>query len=472
MSDKQFEDYPHRKPDISEKKTEKSQDDKRTLARGYTKKRLREEKAKKQPINTKNNVKQHIGEQQDQDQDQDQEEPEGLWYARKDSIDRHIEEQPDQEEPEDPWPARNNNIGEDIDEQPDQEYTQNWLYDKKNIFEEQQDGKQSEAVNGNSRLDSHFKFVRQFGNQYKEVVTAVNVRSQQVSRPNFMRQFGNQYKEVVAAVSAWSQQLSRPNFMRLLRNQYKEIVAAVCFLSILPLPGNAQSSLGSKGAETQPQLAIGSAYFPLIGLVIALIGCLLLAIGLALHFPPLVLAALLTVALVWLTGGLHLDGLMDTCDGLFGSSKRERRLEIMHDSHVGAFGVLGGICVVLLKFAIFASLDPRHLALALLIGLPLARWAMILAIALFPSARPAGLGATARQTVTRPRIFFAAITSLLIALIAGQLIGLAVWIVGSLVALIMGIRITYVLNGLTGDIYGAIAETTEVACFLVLVAVR
>jgi adenosylcobinamide-GDP ribazoletransferase len=313
--------------------------------------------------------------------------------------------------------------------------------------------------------------MRRFGNQYKEVVAAVNAQSQKTSRPNVMHRLRRQYKEIFAAVNAQSQKTSRPNSMHQLRRQYREIVAAVCFLSILPFAGNADS-LGSKEAETQPQLVIGSAYFPLVGLVIALIACLLLVIGLALHFPPLVLAALLTVALVWLTGGLHLDGLMDTCDGLFGSSRRERRLEIMRDSHVGAFGVLGGVCVVLLKFAIFASLDPRHLALALLIGLPLARWAMVLAISLFPSARPAGLGATARQTVTRPRVFIAAITSLLIALIVGQLIGLAVWVVCSLVALIMGIWITYALNGLTGDIYGAIAETTEIACFLVLVAVH
>lgn len=470
MSDKQFEDYRHRNQDISEKKTEKSQDDKQNLAEGYTKKRTNEERAKKQPINTRNNVKEYIGEQQDQKENEDP------WCVRKDIIDRYIGEQQDQEEPEDPWPARNNIIGEDIDEQQDQEYTQNWTYNKENIseehLEEQQDNKQSEVANQQSRLASHFKFMRQFGNQYKEVVAAINARSQQASHPNFMRQLWNKYKGVATAKNVQSQQVSRPNFMPQLRSQYKEIVAAVCFLSILPLPGNAQSSLGSKEAETQPQLVIGSAYFPLVGLVIALIACLLLVIGLALHLPPLVLAALLTVALVWLTGGLHLDGLMDTCDGLFGSSKRERRLEIMRDSHVGAFGVLGGVCVVLLKFAIFASLDPRHLALALVIGLPLARWAMVLVISLFPSARPTGLGAMARQTVTRPRIFIAAITSLLIALIAGQLLGLAVWIVGSLVALIMGIWITYALDGLTGDIYGAIAETTEVACFLVLIAVR
>jgi adenosylcobinamide-GDP ribazoletransferase len=470
MSDKQFEDFRHREQDLSEKKTEKSQDSEQNLAEGYTKKRTSEGRAKKRPINTKNHVKAYIEEPQDQKANEDP------WYVQKGISDGYIEEPQDQEEPEDPWPTRNNTIGEDINEPQNQEYTQNWTYDKENIsedyLEEPQDDKQSEVANQQLRLASHFKFMRRFGHQYKGFVTAENIRSQQELRPNFVRQLRNQYEEIITAVNAQSQQVSRPNFMRQLRSQYKEIVAAGSFLSILPFAGRDQSYVGSKEAKTQPQLVIGSAYFPLIGLVIALIACLLLVIGLALHLPPLVLAALLTVALVWLTGGLHLDGLMDTCDGLFGSSKRERRLEIMRDSHVGAFGVLGGICIVLLKFAIFASLDPRHLALALVIGLPLARWAMVLVISLFPSARPTGLGATARQTVTRPRILIAATTSLLIALLAGQLIGLAVWIVGSLFALMMGIWVTYTLNGLTGDIYGAIAETTEVACFLVLVAIH
>jgi adenosylcobinamide-GDP ribazoletransferase len=288
-----------------------------------------------------------------------------------------------------------------------------------------------------------------------------------------MGQLRDQYQEAIAAVNEQSQQASLFGFMRQLRNQYKELVAAACFLSILPFPGNAQTFFSSEEAETQPQLVIGSAYFPLVGLFMALIACLLpLVIGPSLRLTSLVLAALLTAALVWLTGGLHLDGLMDTCDGLFGGGKRERKLEIMRDSHVGAFGVLGGVCILLLKFAIFSSLDVHYLALALLMVLPIARWAMVLALYLFPSARTIGLGAAARQTITTPRLLIAAITSLLIALVVGHLIGLAVWMAGSLVAIIVGTSIAYALGGLTGDVYGAISETTEVVCLLMLMAMR
>src|SRR5215831_7514662 len=178
--------------------------------------------------------------------------------------------------------------------------------------------------------------------------------------------------------------------LRIIRNQYMEFAAAAQFLSLLPVPGSAQLYNKHEGI---PHIIVGCEYFPVVGVLLA---CLLWLISLLLTplIPQLVLAALLVAALVILTGGLHLDGLMDTCDGLFGGSTRERKLEIMRDSHVGAFGVLGGVCILLLKFAIFSSLDLRYLALALVMVLPIARWAMVLALYLFPSARQTGLGAT------------------------------------------------------------------------------
>jgi adenosylcobinamide-GDP ribazoletransferase len=327
----------------------------------------------------------------------------------------------------------------------------------------------TDTANQQSRLSSYFKFMRQVGNQYRGFTTPAKEQSQQPSNQSFVNQLWNQYKGSGAPAKEQSQQPSRQNVSQLW-NQYREFVAAACFLSTLPIPGNVQTEVDNEEAE--PKLIIGSAYFPLVGLVIALIAALILVIGSAVHLPSLVIAALTVIALVWLTGGLHLDGLMDSCDGLFGGYTRERKLEIMHDSHAGAFGILGGICILLLKFAIFASLDFNHLVLALFIVLPLSRWAMVLAMYMFPNAQRTGLGATARQTITSPRILIAAITSLLLALIAGQLIGLVVWVVGSLVTLIIGAWVTYTLGGLTGDIYGAIAEITEVVGLLVLVAVR
>jgi adenosylcobinamide-GDP ribazoletransferase len=219
-------------------------------------------------------------------------------------------------------------------------------------------------------------------------------------------------------------------------------------------------------------LKLGSAYFPLVGLLLALLLYLLQRVCEWLCFPTLALAALLVVALVILTGGLHLDGLMDSCDGLLGGRTTERRLEIMRDSRVGSFGVLGGICVLLLKFALLASINSRLLTLALFIILPCTRWAMVLALRLFPSARPTGLGATFRRSVTTPRLVFAGTVSLLAALLAGHLVGGLLWLVAMLVAALLGLWITRLIGGLTGDSYGAIAEITEVVLLVLLVAMR
>jgi adenosylcobinamide-GDP ribazoletransferase len=262
--------------------------------------------------------------------------------------------------------------------------------------------------------------------------------------------------------------LSQLSLRQRILRQYKEFVAAVQFLSIFPIPGSAQL-FHTERAE--PELVIGSLYFPLVGLFIGLVLSVLSLLG-GPYLPPLALAALLVVVGIILSGGLHLDGLMDACDGLFGGTSRERKLEIMRDSRVGSFGVLGGGSVILLKFALLASLDVHQLALAFLLIIPASRWAMVLAIYLFPSARPTGLGTAVRRVVTARYVIVACILEFLIAVVVGHLIGFYVIGVAALVTLTLGWWVTRSLGGLTGDIYGTIAEVTEVACLLLLVVLR
>src|SRR6266566_2422754 len=251
-------------------------------------------------------------------------------------------------------------------------------------------------------------------------------------------------------------------------SQYTEFAAAVRFLSILPMPGRTQ--LLDKD-EVTTRLVVGCEYFPLVGLLLALLLWSLVLL-LAPLVPQLVLAALLVAALVILTGGLHLDGLMDSCDGLFGGSTRERKLEIMRDSQIGSFGALGAMCILLLKFALFASGSARFLPLALLITLPSARWAMVLALRVFPSAIATGLGATFHQATTTEGFVLAGLVALAIVLVAGQFTGLMVWVMVTVTALALGFWITRSIGGLTGDNYGAIEEVVEVVALLVLVIGR
>ncbi|MBE3559328.1 MAG: adenosylcobinamide-GDP ribazoletransferase [Ktedonobacteraceae bacterium] len=250
--------------------------------------------------------------------------------------------------------------------------------------------------------------------------------------------------------------------------QLREFVAGLRFLTILSVPGSARL-FHTDRVETH--LPTGSAYFPIIGLLLVVaLWLLLLILGPFLPIPAL--TALLVVALLVLTGGLHLDGLMDTCDGVFGGATREDKLEIMRDSRVGSFGVLGAASILLLKFAFLSSLTARHLAPAIFVALPAARAAVILVAGIFPAARLNGLGAAFRQTVTPPRLLFALITSLIIAVLAGHLAGFIAWLGSLLVAVLIGFGITRSIGGLTGDNYGAILETAEVAALLIIILLR
>ena len=247
--------------------------------------------------------------------------------------------------------------------------------------------------------------------------------------------------------------------------QYKKLVAAAGFLSILPLPGG-KRLFAAEAAEASPLL--GGEYFPLVGVIFAalLAPCLLV---LAPLMPQIVLAALLVVALVVLTGGLHLDGLMDTCDGLFGGRTLERKLEIMRDSRVGSFGVLAGACALLLKFACFASVGKQAWPLILFVILPSARWSLVLALRFFPGARASGLGATFRRDITLRSVVLACAITLGVVLVSTQITGIIVWGIMTATALALGAWMSKKLGGLTGDTYGAIAEITEIVGLLAFI---
>lgn len=248
--------------------------------------------------------------------------------------------------------------------------------------------------------------------------------------------------------------------------EYTKLSAATGFLSILVLPGSQRLFAHQEAGEVAPLL--GAEYFPVVGALLALF----LAMGVwiaAPLLPQMVLAALLVVALVILTGGLHLDGLMDTCDGLFGGRTLERKLEIMRDSRVGSFGVLAGACSLLLKFACLASSREQAWPLMLFVCLPSARWSLVLALRLFPSARASGLGASFRRAITSQGLLLAGGSTLIIVLLSAGIIGMLVWTAMTLTALALGTWITRKLGGLTGDIYGAIAEITEIVGLLAFV---
>ena len=237
------------------------------------------------------------------------------------------------------------------------------------------------------------------------------------------------------------------------------LFTALGFLTILPVPG-----AGSRDRSLAPSLA----FFPAVGL---LLGLVLWALDLAFDdvLGPSLTGAILVVGLVVMTRGLHLEGLMDSCDGLLGGHTRERRLEIMKDSHAGAFAVIGGISAMLLKWAAIASLPAPGRAWGLLLFPALSRWAMVVGVVAFPYARKQGLGAVFQGGSRTPILLSGGSLALSAALFLGGPGGVALFGLATLLALSIGKGFSALLGGLTGDTYGAINEIVESAILITAV---
>jgi adenosylcobinamide-GDP ribazoletransferase len=236
-------------------------------------------------------------------------------------------------------------------------------------------------------------------------------------------------------------------------------LAAVQFLTIAP------PLVRRPLTATELGRAVG--FFPLVGLMI---GGLLVALDrlLAYFLPPGVAAALVLTAWVLCSGALHLDGFLDSCDGLFGGRTPEDRLRILRDERIGAFAAVGGFLFLLIQFSCLAALSSR--TAALLLAPVVGRWGMAVAVVAFPYGRAEGLGRAMKDHAGWFQALLASATAALAAwFIDGRLGLLIILLSGSLIWLVARFVLAR-LPGLTGDIYGALCELLEVLVLVVFVA--
>jgi adenosylcobinamide-GDP ribazoletransferase len=243
-------------------------------------------------------------------------------------------------------------------------------------------------------------------------------------------------------------------------------LCALTFLTRIPVP--------RRWRRFDESYFHGSIYwFPVIGL---LLGGILTGLWFLLrwYLTAQVTAALLLVLTVYLTGGLHLDGLMDTADGVYGGRNRDERLAFMKDSYVGAFGVIAVVLVMVLKYSLFSQIDSQllpYLIAALVLGRQVQVWAQVM----FPYARKQGIGTLfsiygdygMQMTTTGISLF------LLVALLG--MTGVGVFIATGVFFYLVAGQLSRLLGGLTGDTYGALCELTEIFVLLtgiLLVAIR
>lgn len=261
------------------------------------------------------------------------------------------------------------------------------------------------------------------------------------------------------------------------------ILAAFQFLSRFPIRAELDFS---------PDLLRRSAkYYPLVG---AAIGLLIWASSAIFSWvlPSFPAAVLTLIVWVWITGGLHLDGWMDTADGLLSYRSRDKMLEIMKDSRVGAMGVMACVLLLLLKMSLIVSLleeGPYYTGLAFMTAPVWSRWFMTWAMRTWPKARQGeGLASHFQGFGTRDAFhsavlaFLLSAVGILLALIPllGQSVSLP-WLQLSILVLLQPVlawamgtwaarRMNAKLGGLTGDTYGALNEGLE-AILLVLAVV-
>ena len=232
-------------------------------------------------------------------------------------------------------------------------------------------------------------------------------------------------------------------------------------------------------------------WFPIIGL---LIGFMLtfVYIPATRFFPHLVADAIILIIYIIMTGGFHLDGFADTCDGIFGGNTREKRLDIMRDSRTGSYGALCLICTVGLKYACLVSIDPEAVARLSFISdhktikdlnpvylyacekgkvlffmCAISRWSQVLGAALSGYARDeGGTGKIIVENVKMRHAFFSSlIPGILIFLLCG-IKGIFIFFIVLIAVILLVSYIKKKIGGMTGDTLGALNEVSELAVLL------
>jgi len=241
---------------------------------------------------------------------------------------------------------------------------------------------------------------------------------------------------------------------------WRYIITAVQFLTILPLRKEVKS-------ENLPKSVF---FFPLVGLLIGGILCLVYWVS-AKIFPPMVASALTLLVWVILTGALHLDGLADTLDGLYAGKTKEERLNIMRDVKIGVMGIAGIVIILLLKFAFLSSISKEVIWMSLLLTPALSRWAMMAAGNLSPYARQEGKAKFFGEGCKCSYLTIHAIILSALSILSFGWTGLSLIAAVLALTLLSSWFLKKRLGGITGDTLGALNELSEVLVLLVICAI-
>lgn len=238
----------------------------------------------------------------------------------------------------------------------------------------------------------------------------------------------------------------------------KSLILTFQFLTRIPFPMTIDIQ--------EDSFAKGIAYFPIVGLVVGFWNGILYSLfSRWLPGGPAILIAIF--ANLSITGALHVDGLADTCDGIFSARNSERMLAIMRDSRIGTHGTLGIVFDLLFRYVLLLQIlenHPEMVTIALLLSPVASRTVMGICIYFSTYARKEGLGGLYLSCKKRvPTIFCGGIGFLLFAFFL-QKIGIGILFLSILVGFLIKRLIERKIGGMTGDTLGAIHEGVEVVC--------
>lgn len=234
---------------------------------------------------------------------------------------------------------------------------------------------------------------------------------------------------------------------------------AMQLLTRLPVPNSCAPDDAAAGRSLL--------FYPVVG---ALVGALLALMGwlLAPYFPPLLLASLLLVLWVALTGALHLDGLADSADGwLGGFGNRKRTLEIMHDPRSGPAAIVAVVLLLLVKYSALTAIVQMQSWYGLLSVPLLGRSLVPLLFLTTPCACPDGMAASLATHLPRRSCLLVVVLGLLVVALT---VSEGMWMImaGLLIFAVLRQMMLARIGGMSGDTAGALVEISETAALIAL----
>ena len=247
-----------------------------------------------------------------------------------------------------------------------------------------------------------------------------------------------------------------------MRRIWFDFLVAIQFFTRIPAPA---------GPYEKDSLARAVKFFPVVGLLIGL-GSALLCSLLAPHLPLMVVALLVVIYLVVITGCFHEDGLADAADGFGGGWEREKVLAIMRDSRIGSYGATALIFSLLARVLLIASLPATRAAAYLIVAPVLSRWTTLPLSFYLPSARERsddqidGQGARIARLTTGGSLMLGSSFTAFVVFALLRFRGFVPVLVSAGVTLLTGLYYNRRIGGITGDCFGATNQLAEIAVYL------